>query len=317
MWTGMGAWSIGQVPALETMTGWTWWPLLHAGAPGEGPWQWHAHPDVWLLVAVLSLGYLGTVRWLGPRLAAPGEWLVTVRQVALYYLGVACLWAAADWPVHDLSEGYLYSVHMVQHMVFSLVAPPLLLLGTPGWLVRAALRPRPLLRAARFVTRPVPALLIFNGVVVLTHLPVVVDLTVRSEPAHFVAHAVLVASSLLMWWPVVSPVPEILPRLPYGGQMVYLFVQSLVPTVPASFLTFSHSVIYPFYETVPRLWGISAVEDQRVAGLIMKLGGGLLLWGIIAALFFQWYAREESEGKDTLTWEDVEHELQQMGLTKR
>lgn len=313
----MTAWSIGQLVAPGDATGLPWWPVLHAGDPSEGPWAWHPHPDVWLLVAVLALGYVGLIRWLGPRLAEPGERPVTLRQAVLYYLGVALVWVAADWPVHDLSEGYLYSVHMVQHMVFSLVAPPLLLLGTPGWLVRAALRPRRLLRAARWVTRPVPALLIFNGVVVATHLPVVVDLTLRSEPAHFAAHAVLVASALLMWWPVASPVPDLLPRLPYAGQMVYLFVQSLVPTVPASFLTFSPTAIYPFYEAVPRLWGISAVEDQRVAGLIMKLGGGLLLWGIIAALFFKWYAQEEASGRDGLTWEAVEHELQQMGLTKR
>jgi putative membrane protein len=144
----------------------------------------------------------------------------------------------------------------------------------------------------------------------------VVDLTLRSELAHFTAHAGLVASAIVMWWPVLSPVPE-LPRLPYGGQMVYLFIQSIVPTVPASFLTFAGEPIYGFYETVPRPWDISVLTDQRVAGLIMKIGGGLLLWGVIATLFFKWFAEEETEGKDVLKWEDVEHELHEMGLTER
>ena len=105
--------------------------------------------------------------------------------------------------------------------------------------------------------------------------------------------------------------------------MLYLFLQTVVPTVPASLLTFGARPLYRIYETFPRLWGFSALDDQQVAGLIMKVGAGFYLWVVIAAIFFRWYAREERQAAhpddapgddgDVLLWEDVEAELRQLG----
>jgi putative membrane protein len=95
--------------------------------------------------------------------------------------------------------------------------------------------------------------------------------------------------------------------------MLYLFLQSVLPTVPASFLTFAERPIYHFYETVPHPW-IDALTDNRIAGLTMKLGGGALLWGIIAVLFFKWHAAEEPNGLDTETWDDFERKLEAWNL---
>lgn len=269
---------------------------------------WHPHPDVWLLVAVLLGGYLLAARRLGPRYAAPGQPSVTPAQRRSFLAGVAVLWVAADWPVHELAERSLYSVHMVQHLLQAFVAPPLLLLGLPGWMARLLLRPRPVFAAVRWLTRPLPALLAFNAVMALIHWPEAVNLMVRSEAAHLGFHALLVGSALLMWTPVFSPVME-LPRLPYPGQMVYLFVQSIVPTVPASFLTFADAPLFEAYVALPRPFGMDAVTDQMIAGLTMKLAGGLFLWGVIAYLFFRWHAQEVAEGSDALQWRDVEREL--------
>ena len=223
-------------------------------------------------------------------------------------LGLASIWAAADWPVHELAEERLYSVHMVQHMLLSFVAPPLLLVGTPDWMARALLGWAPLARLVRRLARPLVALILFNVVIALTHWPVVVDMTVRHELAHLGAHMILFGSALLMWMPVASPLLEI-PRLPYPGQMMYLFAQSILPTIPASFLTFGQTPMYPVYAEMPRIWGISAIGDQRMAGLFMKIVGGLILWSIIAALFFRWYKQENEEGYDALQWRDVDREL--------
>jgi putative membrane protein len=90
----------------------------------------------------------------------------------------------------------------------------------------------------------------------------------------------------------VSPLPEI-PRLAPPTRMVFLFLQSIVPTLPASFLTFGTTPLYRFYEKVPHLWGMSTLDDQQVAGLIMKIGAGLLLWMIIAVIFFRWAGEED------------------------
>jgi putative membrane protein len=261
--------------------------------------RWHPHPDVWLLIAVLSVGYVVLVRRVGPGKVHAVERTVTRRQIAFFVAGVATLWIAADWPVHDLAEQRLYSVHMVQHLLLSLVAPPLLMVGTPDWMWRVLLGKWGI-RVARQVTRPLIALVVFNLVLVVSHIPQLVTLSVRSEPFHFLMHVMVVTSALIMWSPVLNPLIE-LPTLSHPKRMFYLFLQSLVPTVPASFLTFGHTVLYHVYEEMPRI-GVSALTDQLVAGLVMKLAGGFLLWGVIAWYFFKWFLLEEREKVDVLEW---------------
>ena len=259
-------------------------------------------------MAALEVGYLMALRSIGPSRVIPGEPVATRRQVTWFSLGILTLLVAAEWPIHDLAERYLFSVHMLQHMMISLVAPPLILLGLPQWLLRLVLSPRPVMAVARQLTRPLVALLIFNGVIVVTHWPPFVNQAVHSELFHFCAHLLLFWSAILMWWPVVSPLPE-MPSLSYPARMFYLFLQSIVPTVPASFLTFGSTPLYPFYESAPRIWGIDALTDMRIAGLTMKIVGGFILWGVIAVMFFKWHIEEQrTEGWDSLEWQRWRHE---------
>jgi putative membrane protein len=267
--------------------------------------DWHPHPDVWLLLGGLWAAYLVAV---ARHRATPVEAKDRRRRTTLFSLGMACLWFGADWPVHDLAESYLYSAHMVQHMVFTLVAAPLLIAGTPAWMWRAVLSPRPVFDAFRFLTRPVVALIAFNGLLLFTHWPEVVEASVGSELTHFTLHVLLFGSAIVVWWPIMSPLVE-LPALTPPAQMMYLFVQSLAPTIPASFLTFGHALLYPVYGSFPRIWGISALNDQLIAGLLMKIVGGLILWVFIATIFFRWHAREERDGWDALALRHVEREL--------
>jgi putative membrane protein len=276
---------------------------------------WTPHPDVWLLVGLFAAGYAIAMVRLGPRWAVPGQAVVTRFQVVCWSLGVLAMWVASDYPIHDIAERYNYSVHMVQHLMFSMVAAPLLLLGMPAWLLRGLLRPPGLLRAVRTLTRFVPALLVFNVVLVVTHWPVMVDASLHSAVVHFSLHAVLFVSSLIVWLPVVSPLPEI-PRLVPVMRMLYLFAWSVVPTVPASFLTFGSSPLYKFYEHVPHLFGLSTLEDQQLAGLIMKIGAGLLLWTIIAVVFFRWASEEERANTPRHGLDEMDRELTQMGLRR-
>jgi len=266
---------------------------------------WHPHPSVWLVLGGIWVAYLMAVR---QHRTVAGEPLDRRRRTMLFSVGMACLWLGADWPVHDLAEGYLYSVHMAQHLLFTLVAPPLLIAGMPGWMWRDILRPRWLFVAFRFLTRPIVALILFNGLLLFTHWPEIVEASVRSEPTHFTVHVLLFGSAIVMWWPVMSPLVE-LPALAPPAQMMYLFAQSLAPTIPASFLTFGHTLLYPVYGTFPRIWGISALNDQLIAGLLMKLVGGFILWGFVATIFFRWYAREERDGWDALALRPLEREL--------
>jgi putative membrane protein len=275
--------------------------------------SWQPHPDVLLLVGLLVAGYAIALTRLGPRTLPAGAAVATRFQITCFGLGAFAILLAADWPMHDLAEGYLYSVHMVQHLTMTMVAAPLLLLGTPGWLARWLLKPRWLFRSVRWMSRFIPALILFNVVIVLVHWPAMVDLTLRSGWAHLIAHAVLLLSAFIVWMPIVSPLPEI-PRLVAPLRMAFLFLQSVVPTIPASFLTFGSRPLYRRYESLPKLWGISALDDQLIAGLIMKIGAGLLLWALIAVIFFRWAAAEERQNRPGPGLRDLDRELTEMGL---
>jgi putative membrane protein len=267
---------------------------------------WHPHPDVWLLLGGIWAAYLVAVRRHVP--ATPAERSERGRRTMFFAFGMATLWLVADWPMHDLAEGYLYSMHMVQHLVFTLVSAPLLIAGIPAWMWRVVLRPRAVFVVWRFLTRPVVALIVFNGLLLFTHWPELVEASVGSERVHFTLHVLILGSAIVMWWPVMSPLVE-LPALAPPAQMLYLFVQSIAPTIPASFLTFGHTLLYPVYGTFPRIWGMSALTDQLVAGLVMKIVGGLILWGFIATIFFRWHAREARDGWDALALRQVERDL--------
>lgn len=270
----------------------------------------HLHWDVlailggvWALYLMLASGHAA---------AYPGEDATWGRRARLFSWGMAVLFVGATWPVHDLAERYLYSMHMLQHMLFTLVAAPLLVAGAQPWMLRRLLAPRPVRSVFRLVTRPLGALVLYNGVLLFTHWPQIVEASVGSEPTHLALHVLIVASALAMWWPVVSPLTEMPPLSP-PGQMMYLFFQSLAPTIPASFLTFGHTLLYPIYGTFPRIWGIDAMTDQLLAGLQMKLVSGLLLWVVIAVIFFRWHGREDREGWDALAHRDVERQLRAEG----
>lgn len=279
---------------------------------------WHIHPDVLVMVAALAGLYAYGARWAGDKLSPRVR--PTRLQTLSYGSGVLVLYLGAGTPLHDIGERYLFSAHMVQHMLFSLIAPPLLLLGIPDWMLRPLIQRERVRRVAAAITQALPAFFFFNMFLLFSHLPPVMDFVLRHHSAHLFAHVALVTTALLMWWPVFSPLPE-LPRVPEFPRIIYLFVQSLVPAVIASFLAFATDQIYPFYASAPRrLWNISVMQDQMFAGLIMKLAGALVIWFFMAVIFFRWFNEEDqrvSAAPGNVKWGEIEAELERMGLTKR
>jgi putative membrane protein len=265
-----------------------------------------AHADVWLVLGGVVAIYLYAVIRIGPLMVESGAKPATSRQIGSFLAGVGVLWLVSDWPVHDIAEQSLYSVHMAQHMAIILIAPPLLLAGTPRWLAELLL-PSRIRPAVRAICAPVPALLISIAVLVFTHWPAVVTMAVTSGPAHLALHSLALVTALVMWMPILSPTP-VVPRARPLVQIGYLFAQSVIPTIPASFLTFGHEPLYRVYGDSAEIWGISAVTDQTLAGLLMKIGGGLILWGWIAVIWFRWYREEQ-------TWESLERELRRPSVS--
>ena len=255
------------------------------------------HPEVWLLVGFLTGAYVYMVRVIGPHAVPLGQPVVTRRQWSCFGAAMLLLWAASDWPIHDLGEQYLYSVHMLQHMMLSYFLPPLALLATPAWLLRTLVGNGRLYSALRWLCRPIAAGVVFNLAVMVTHVPGVVNASVESGPLHYGLHVLVVTTSLLMWMPVVGPFEEF--HLGPAGKTIYLFLQSVVPTVPAGWLVFAEGVVYKHYGEQPvRVWGISPTDDQQIAGAIMKVGGGMFLWAIVIYVFFKRFASSYGESHD-------------------
>jgi len=253
-------------------------------------WAWHPHVEVWILVIGLVAAWLYMTRVIGPIAVAATagderQPIVTRKQVLCFVAAMLLFWLAADWPLHDLAEEYLYSAHMLQHMMMSYFLAPLVLLSIPEWMARALLGQDRVYRAMRFLTRPVVAGVIFNSVVMVTHIPPVVNHSVASAPLHYGLHSMLVLTSILMFMPVCGPIPEF--QLEPAPKMIYLFLQSVVPTVPAAWLTFAEGTVYKAYDVPVRVWGLSVSQDQQLAGAIMKIGGSMYLWTIIGVIFFR------------------------------
>ncbi|WP_420633682.1 cytochrome c oxidase assembly protein [Candidatus Palauibacter sp.] len=251
-----------------------WWCAAQ-GIPWS--WSWRPYPGVWLFIGLLCLAYRRFTRDSRP----------TRQEFARFAAGTLVLWVALDWPVGALGSGYLASVHMVQFLLIALLAPPLLIAGLP----RAALERAGAGAVApflAFLTRPLVALLLFQTIVVATHWPGVVDGLMSSQAGSLGLDMAWLGGGLTFWWPVVSPVPH-RPRFPFGVRICYLIASTVLMTLPYIFLTFAELPFYATYELAPPVGALSAGEDQRLAGLIMRIGGGAILWTASGVLFWLWY----------------------------
>lgn len=253
------------------------------------PWAFNAHPEVWILVAFFVGAYIYMARVIGPRAVPAGEQPVTRRQAGYFVAATGLFWFAADWPVHDIGEGYLYSVHMFQHMVFSYFVPPLALMSIPGWMARAIIGERTGYKFFKFFSSAVIAGVIFNLVVMILHIPTLVNASAGNAILHYTLHLLVIVTALLMWCPVVNPIEEL--RISHLSKCIYLFLMSVVPTVPAGWLTFAEGTVYRHYNQPVRVWGLSPTEDQQIAGAVMKIGGGMFLWAIVVFLFFKRFSK--------------------------
>lgn len=251
---------------------------------------------------VLALGGLYLhAEWRIRPLVAPHATSATPRQRVLWFGGLAILAASAGWPFHDLAEQVFFSLHMTEHMLVALVIPPLMLMGIPRWMADYLLASPKLLDVVGKLSRPLPAFFLFHLSLAALHWRPIVEAMVASSLFHFAAHFWLFGVAILMWLRVVSPTP-LIPRLNPPLRMLFLFLHSIIPTVPASFLTFSSTPLYPSYVDSATQFGISSVTDLQIAGLIMKLGGGLILWGTILVIWFRWIAAERA-------WDSIERDL--------
>jgi putative membrane protein len=266
--------------------------LLHAGASFTLT-SFSIHWSTVIGLAVLACLYEWRAR------AADGQ---PVRRSG-FYLGIATIFLSLNGPLHDLSDYYLFSAHMVQHLILTLVVPPLLIVGTPGWMLRPALENRFLARVARVLTRPMICFAVFNVVLAAWHLPVLYNYAMAHHGVHIVQHLMFMAAAVMLWWPVLSQLPE-LPRLSYPMQMLYLFLTSIPMSIVAVYITYSSALLYPAYAGASRVLPLTPMEDQLLGGLIMWIPGGLVFFGVITVIFFRWqsHGAEDSVASAQVDW---------------
>lgn len=256
--------------------------------------QWEGHWDALLGMALVLGAYLLGVGPLRERHNLADS--VDSRQVATFTAGMMVVFFALTSPLHILSERFLFSMHMVQHVLLTLIAPPLLVLGTPAWLIRPMLRPNWAFRTARLLTHPIAAIALFNIIFSIWHIPALYNSSLNSEAFHALEHIMMVATAMLMWWPLASNMPE-LPRLSYPLQLGYLFALSVAQIIVFAIITFAEEPIYEFYVNAPRIWGLSPLLDQQLGGIIMKVGSGIYFLTLLIIIFFKWFNQEEAERK--------------------
>ena len=272
--------------------------LLHAVASLSWS-NFSIHPSTVIGIAALAAIYV----WRAKTERARDANAVLKRSSAgAFASGLILLFLSLNGPLHDLSDDYLFSAHMVQHLLLTLAVPPLLIAGTPGWMLRPALRSRAVAAVARFVTKPIACFTIFNLVIIAWHLPPLYNLAMAHHSIHISEHLIFLSGAVLMWWPFLSPLPE-LPRLSYPGQMLYSFLMSIPMSVVAISITMADHVLYPAYAAAPRVIPITPLEDQLMGGLIMWIPGGLIFVIIMTVVFFKWNARgEDSAAGAQVDW---------------
>jgi putative membrane protein len=247
-------------------------------------WEWRAYPGAWLFVALLIYGYVAL------RRRHAGRW--PAERTMSFSFGVLAVWAAIDWPIGVLGSGYLLSIHEVQYLLLGLVGPALLLLGLPPEVTLTIDPGSRLGRTLHFCARPLPALLAYHLALLASHFPPLSDALMPTQLGSLAIDLTWLLAGLWFWWAVVAP--EGLNRMRAPLRIAYLFASTLLPTIPAAFITFASYPLYKLYELAPPVGQIAAHQDQQTAGIIMKLAADPIIWLAMGIMFFRW-ARLEGD----------------------
>jgi putative membrane protein len=242
--------------------------------------SWSADPTVLAGIVALAAGYVWLIRQKG---SGAETWSPTGRLS--FALGLGVLLLALESPIDVGGDHYLFSLHMLQHLMLSMAVPPLLLLGLPArWLAWN-----------RFRVHPIVASLVFNGVLVTWHLPFLYEATLANEGIHVLEHLSFLATGVLFWRPIIAPAAARRGLSPIG-KIAYLGFAGIPPTILGIAFILSPSVLYPFYAAAPRVSGLGPLEDQQLAGLVMFGLGNLIYFAAIAVLFFALDRKEATAG---------------------
>lgn len=218
-----------------------------------------------------------------------------------FVAGVAAMFLALVSPLDVLSDTYLFSAHMLQHLILVLIVPPLLLLGLSERFARAVLRIPALARLERILGNAIVAWTIGMAMLWVWHLPALYNATLADEDIHIFEHLCFLVSATIYWWPILAPIEEV--RLPAMPAVIYLITGAVANSVLAILLTFTKPGLYPAYlnpedslKILPLIrdaWGLTPALDQQLGGLMMWIPGGMVFLGAVVWVMARWYAAPE------------------------
>ena len=276
-----------------------------AAHPGSGP-QMPASADLWWAWRaewglLFGLIFVGAMYWRLLKQAQPKDAQLERKFPIAFFSALALIYIGAASSIDRIGEEYLFSVHMVQHILFMYPVAVLLVVGIPEWMAETYLQRmgRMAERLYRFLAHPVLACLGFNLVFTLWHIPYLYDWALQDRMVHNLEHFSIIVTAAFMWLPLLSPLKSRRPSYPV--QLIYLVGVAIAQLPVFAYVTFSKVVLYPTYETAPRLTQLSALADQQAGGVLMKLSGMLVLFIAFTSVFMAWYKSEQA--KDALEQE--------------
>jgi len=260
----------------------SWWSLLH---------HWEFPPTIVGACTVLLLAYFGLRRC-----------KIDLKALS-FFSGILLIFLALCSPLDVLADDYLFSAHMVQHMMLGTFAPPLLVAGLPASFVQFLLRFKPLAFLEKLLSTPALALCLGCGTFWIWHLPYLYNLALKNESVHLVEHILFMISGTILWWPVLKPIPE--GKLAPMPALGYLALASFLGMVMGIMFFISDTVFYSFYNDIEdelgilslirNDWGLTALDDQKLGGGIMWEPMGLIFLGVMMGGMVNWYKRSEPE----------------------
>jgi putative membrane protein len=265
----------GESGVVSPQTSWSWDPLV--------------------LVGVLALAVVYGMGWRRARASTTSR-PPSVGRLCLFALGLITILAALVSPLDSLGD-QLMVMHMVQHMLLLDIAPILLILGLTKVLLRPVTRRvQTIERRAGFIAHPAFAVLLYAGLLWLWHVPAMYDRAQGNGLVHVLEHACFFSAGLLYWWHVLSPIRSRY-RFRGLGSVGYMTASKLLVGLLGVVLAFSPTVLYSFYAHKPHYWGLSPLEDQNLAGLVMALEQSIVMGIALVFLFVQMLGESEREAQ--------------------
>lgn len=250
-------------------------------------------PEIMLLTILIGVIYFLAVGSFRHRFKVSRP--VSKGQKILFTLGLIIFYIALGSPLNFYGHHYLFSAHMLQMALLYLVWPPIILLGIPDWVIRPAISSHLNKKIFLFFTQPLIAILLFNVLFSLYHLPPIFDTLMANHWLHFIYHSMLGLGAILMWWPLLDILPEY-NQMSGLRKIAYIFGSGVLLTPVCALIIFASTPIFETYLEAPQLIGLlPTLDDQQLGGVLMKVIQELTYMTAITIIFFKWAKQEKAK----------------------